>query len=926
MSEKDYKDTLNLPKTNFPMKASLVQKEPQQLKKWDEMNIYEKIKNKRRGCKSFLLHDGPPYANGKIHMGTALNKILKDFVTKSFTMLGYYSPFVPGWDCHGLPIELQVDKMLAEKKSKISAYEFRQECRRYAEKYMKIQKDGFKRLGVFGRWDEPYLTMNPSYQATIARAFGNFVKNGLVYRDVKPIYWCCSCKTALAEAEIEYGDHVSPSIYVKFSMDDTWKDKISPVEYEKASVVIWTTTPWTLPANLAIALHPDSTYVLIQSNSEYYLIAENLIDQFTKEIDLRIQDIKIIKKFKGKELEGLTTDHPFLEKKSIIVLASYVSMDQGTGCVHTAPGHGQEDYLTGLEYNLKPFSPLDDDGKFTEEIPMYKGIQVFDANKIIVEDLRKNNKLLKSANITHSYPHCWRCKKPVIFRATQQWFISLDKTGLRKRALEEISKIKWIPEWGEERIYQMIQNRPDWCISRQRLWGVPITQFICIDCGAILEDNRIYDIIADLYEKESADIWYMKEANELLPPNCKCNKCGGSKFKKGMDILDVWFDSGVSHEAVMAKDPDLSWPSDIYLEGNDQYRGWFNSSLLAGVQLHNQSPYKICVTHGMVVDEKGYKMSKTLGNYIDPEEIINKYGAEILRAWVAMVDYKEEVRVSFSLIDKIADSYRKLRNTCRFMLGNLYDFNPETCSIPFADLTELDKWAIYQLKLLEDKVIKAYQNYEYHIAYHAIQNFCVVTLSAFYLNILKDRLYVLKSDSFQRRSAQTGIFHILNSLVRLMAPIYSFTAEEVWEHMPFYQNKEESVHLAEFIRTDTNFITEELIKRWENFEQLREKVLKELEIAREKDLIHDSLEAMITLKVPAEKFELYTKYKETLKEIFVVSQINILPSTNQTEIIVERAKGKKCLRCWNYDELTGTLPNNPDVCPRCSLILQDINT
>ncbi len=600
-------------------------------------------------------------------------------------------------------------------------------------------------------------------------------------------------------------------------------------------------------------------------------------------------------------------------------------MEQGTGCVHTAPGHGQEDYYTGLEYNLKPFSPLDDDGKFTEEIKMYQGIQVFKANDIIVEDLKRNNKLLKATRISHSYPHCWRCKNPVIFRATQQWFISLDKTGLRNKALEGIKKIKWIPEWGEERIYQMIQNRPDWCISRQRLWGVPITQFICTECGSILNDERIYDRIADIYEKKGADVWYIKEAKELLPEDTKCKECGSKNFKKGMDILDVWFDSGVSHEAVMAQDEDLSWPADVYLEGNDQYRGWFNSSLLAGIQLHNQSPYKICITHGMVVDEKGYKMSKTLGNYIDPEEIINKYGAEILRAWVAMVDYKEEVGVSFSLIDKIAESYRKLRNTCRFMLGNLYDFDPFNSIIPFNELTELDKWAIYQLKLLEDKVIKSYQDYEFHIAYHAIQNYCVVNLSSFYLNILKDRLYVLKNDSYGRRSAQTGIFHILNSLVRLMAPIYSFTAEEVWEHIPNFLNKEESVHLAEFIRTDISFIEQDLIKRWEIFEDIREKVLKELELAREKDLIHDSLEAKIIIRVKSDKFDFYNKYKDILKEIFVVSQIEIVSSDEKMEIIVERAKGKKCLRCWNYDELTGTISLNEEICPRCYSILKEIN-
>ncbi|OGF65221.1 MAG: isoleucine--tRNA ligase [Candidatus Fischerbacteria bacterium RBG_13_37_8] len=918
MNAKDYKNTLNLPKTNFPMKASLIQKEPLQLAKWDKMHIYEKIKESRRGAKPFFLHDGPPYANGKIHMGTALNKILKDFVTKSWTMLGYYSPFVPGWDCHGLPIELQVDRMLAEQKAKKSPYEFRQECRKYAEKYLNIQREGFKRLGVIGRWDTPYLTMNPLYQAAIARTFGAFAKKGLVYQDVKPIYWCCSCKTALAEAEIEYKEHSSPSIHVKFQTDQSWSDKLTPEEIKNTSVIIWTTTPWTLPANLAIALHPEAFYVLLKSGNENFIIAENLIDKFQQETHLK--EAVIIKKYKGKELEGLTTDHPFIERKSIIVLADYVSMDQGTGCVHTAPGHGQEDYLTGIHYGLKPFSPLDDDGKFTEEIPKYKGLQVFDANSIIVVDMKKTHKLLYDSELAHSYPHCWRCKNPVIFRATKQWFISLDKTGLRKKSLDQIKEIAWIPEWGEERIYQMVETRPDWCISRQRIWGVPITQFGCVACGEVLKDERIYDRIADIYEKESADAWYVKTEKELLPENCQCT-CGSTEFKKGMDILDVWFDSGASHEAVMTQDPDLHWPSDIYLEGNDQYRGWFNSSLLIGVHLYEKSPYRICVTHGMVVDEKGYKMSKTLGNFIDPEEIIEKYGAEILRAWVAMVDYKEEVRVSFALIEKIAESYRKLRNTCRFMLGNLYDFDPTNDNVHFEHLTELDKWALMQIKLLEDKIYKAYQNYEFHIIYHAVQNFSIVDMSSFYLNILKDRLYVLKNDSLGRRSAQTVIYHLLNSLIRLIAPIYSFTADEVWEHMPHYEQKEESVHLTEFLHTNVSFIDQDFIRRWELFLEIREIVLKELETKREQNIIHDSLEARLNLFVPSNKYDIVNKYKDLLKEIFIVSQLQIEKTDGQMKAMVEKASGNKCLRCWNYDDSVGTLSENKDVCARCNSIL-----
>jgi len=920
MNNKDYKDTLNLPKTEFPMKASLVNKEPVMLEKWEKMNIYEKIIESRKNKPSYILHDGPPYANGEIHMGTALNKVLKDLVVKSRTMLGFYSPYVPGWDCHGLPIELQVDRMLGEEKKKKSIVEFRNECKNYARKYIDIQREQFKRLGILGRWDRPYLTMTPGYQATIARTFGNFAKKGLVYRDIKPIHWCNSCRTALAEAEIEYGDHVSPSIYVKFAVDESWSGKLSFDEIKKASVVIWTTTPWTLPANLGIALHPDAQYIFLKVGDELYLIAENLLETFKKE--LNITESTVVKKILGKELKGLTTNHPLFEKKSLMVLADYVSMEQGTGCVHTAPGHGQEDYITGLEYGLKPFSPLDDYGRFTKEIPQYEGINVFAANDIIVGDLKKFNKLLRVTTLQHSYPHCWRCKNPVIFRATDQWFISLNKQNIREKSLQEIKKITWIPQWGEERIYQMVETRPDWCISRQRMWGVPITQFRCQDCGVLLEDERIYDTVADIYEKEGADAWYTKSEQELLPPGITCI-CGSTAFKKGYDILDVWFDSGTSHRAVLDREEELSWPADLYLEGNDQYRGWFNSSLLIGVQLYDKAPYRICVTHGMVVDEKGYKMSKSMGNFIDPKEIIKKYGAEILRAWVAMVDYKEEVKVSFPLLEKIAESYRKLRNTCRFMLGTTSDFQPHKDSLPFSNLTELDRWALLRTKQLEDKIIKAYEDYEFHTVYHSLQNFCVVDLSSFYLNVLKDRLYILKHDSLERRSAQTAIYHILDSMVRLMAPIYSFTAEEVWGYIPRAIEPLESVHLAEFIRTDVSYLDEDYLKRWEQFLLLREKVLKELELAREKGLIHDSLEALITITVPAEKFDLYEKHKDILKEIFVVSQLELLLSENDIMVQVERSKGSKCLRCWNYDEAVGTFSDNHDVCTRCYRILKE---
>jgi isoleucyl-tRNA synthetase len=914
------KDTLNLPQTSFSMKAKLAQKEPEIIEKWENIDLYEKIQKRGEGRPSFVLHDGPPYANGRIHLGTSMNKILKDFIVKSKTMQGFRAPYLPGWDCHGLPIEIKVDQLLGTKKSEMTPLEVREECKKYALKYVDIQRKQFKRLGVFGEWKDPYLTMNPQYEGEVLRHLAAFFARGNVYKGKKPVHWCPFCRTALAEAEIEYKDRESPSIYVGFQVLSDLSEKFPALKNKPVFVLIWTTTPWTLPANLAIAFHPDYEYSAFEANEKVYIAAKRLVPVLSEELSLG--KIKELATFQGKEMEGLKARHPFIDRESVFVLADYVTLDQGTGCVHTAPGHGHEDYLTGIKYKMDIYTPVDNEGKFTSKVERYAGMNVFDANEIIDEDMKKEGSLLKEDILVHSYPHCWRCKKPVIFRATAQWFISMDEAELRKRALDEIKEVEWIPPWGEERISNMMESRPDWCISRQRTWGVPIPAFYCHDCGYILANEKITLRIADIFQAEGANSWFVKEADELLPPDTKCPECGSSNFNKENNILDVWFESGASHN-VLGKRDDLPWPSDIYIEGHDQYRGWFNSSLIIGVAAKGSSPYKTCITHGFVLDEEGRGMSKSIGNYVDPEEIITKNGAEILRLWIAMLNYKEDARFGEETVRRIVEAYRKMRNTWRFILGNIHDFDPDNESVPLEDMMPFDRWAMERTSKIGQRILKGYLDYEYHIVFHTIYNFFTVDLSSFYLDVLKDRLYCSGKKTLLRRSAQTALFEILKTSLVWMAPILPFTAEEAWETMPSFSEKQESVHLELFPRMEKQWQEPALYAEWEELGNIREIVLKRLETAREEKLIGNSLEAKVTLKTPGEKESLLRKYETELPSLFIVSKVEILPySGNDFEVEVAKAEGQKCTRCWNFSTHVGQSPEYPGFCKRCEDVVE----
>ena len=930
---KDIKDTLNLPQTGFPMKANLTQKEPEMLKFWEENKIYEKLQNKNSGSKHYILHDGPPYANGHIHIGHALNKILKDIIVKFKSMQGFYSPYIPGWDCHGLPIELQVDKNLGEKKDKVDILEKRKLCKEYAEKFVDIQREEFKRLGVMGDWAEPYLTLSYGYEGTIVREFSEFVKKGYAYKGKKPVHWCPSCVTALAEAEVEYADKESPSVFVKFGVESSeFGDKMPSLKGKKIFFVIWTTTPWTLPANLALAFHPDLTYVAVEIkdginppsppfdkggmggfSDEVYIVAEGRLEALKERIGLVG---KVIAKISGKDLEGINAEHPFIQRKSRAVLGEFVSLEEGTGIVHIAPGHGEDDYETGLKYGLDIYAPVDDKGKFTKQAGELEGQFVFKANAAIIETLKNKNALIKEEKIIHSYPHCWRCKKPVLFRATEQWFISVEHNNLRGKCLEEIDRVNWIPRWGRDRIYNMVSSRPDWCISRQRAWGVPITLIRCEGCGEFVRKDSVLDTITKHVEENGADIWFMKKAEEFLPSGYKCEKCSGTSFSKEMDILDVWFDSGVSHAAVMEKNPKLSWPADIYLEGSDQHRGWFQSSLLASVGTKGTSPYKTVLTHGFVMDGSGKKMSKSLGNVVAPQEVIKANGAEILRLWVSAEDYRDDVRISKEIIDRLTEAYRKIRNTARFLLGNLSDFDGKDYS---NDLLEIDRWAMSRLQTLTAKITSAYERFDFHEVYHLLHNFCVVDMSSFYLDILKDRLYTFKADSKERRAAQWVLNRILLTMTGLMAPVISFTAEEIWRFIS--SKKEESVFLSPFPTVDEKFLNPQLEEKWGRLIEIRNVVNKALEGAREKKIIGNSLEAKVTISLSEEYFKLLQEYSSFLPTLFIVSEteITLLKEgiTIPVGVIVDKAIGKKCERCWNWSASVGTYSDAAELCHRC---------
>jgi len=918
----DFKSTLNLPQTSFSMKAKLAQKEPAMLERWAAMDLYGRILKKREKSPAFVLHDGPPYANGRIHLGTALNKILKDFIVKAKTMQGFLAPYLPGWDCHGLPIEIKVDQELGPKKKEMSIIEIREECRKYALRFIDIQREEFVRLGVFGEWPAPYLTMNPEYEADVLRHLAAFFASRNVYKGLRPVHWCPHCQTALAEAEIEYKDRASPSIYVKFPLLSDISAKYPPLKGKKVFILIWTTTPWTLPANLAIAFHPEHDYIAFESREEVYIVAKRLLPVVAEELGLT--EPKFLATFPGKEMDRLKARHPWIDRESLLVLADYVTLEDGTGCVHTAPGHGHEDYLTGLAYGLEIYTPVDSEGKFIPQVERYGGLNVFAANPLITADMTKEGSLLKEGKITHSYPHCWRCKNPVIFRATSQWFISMDKSDLRQRALDEIKRVRWIPPWGEERISNMMSARPDWCISRQRKWGVPIPAFECRACGHILASEEITLRVADIFRREGSNAWYLKGPEELLPPRARCPQCGCGEFEKENNILDVWFESGASH-AVLGKRPDLPWPSDIYIEGHDQYRGWFNSSLLIGVGARNGSPYRTCITHGFVLDEQGRAMSKSLGNFIEPEEIIAKDGAEVLRLWVAMLNYKEDARFGPEILLRLEDAYRKIRNTWRFVLGNVSDFAPDRDRVDKDKLLLLDRWALEKTAEVGNRILKAYNDHEYHVVFHSIYSFFTVELSAFYLDVLKDRLYCSARGSLLRRSAQTALFDILRETLLLMAPILPFTTEEAWESLPPFAGKEDSIHLETFPAFEGRRLDEDVGREMDGLIILREAVLKELEKAREEKLIGNSLEAQVHLAVPAPDLALVRKYEQDLGTLFIVSSVMVEPgASEELGVRVSRAKGDKCRRCWNYSPAVGQSRDYPELCRRCEEVVREI--
>ena len=930
----ELKKTLNLPKTDFPMKASLPQNEPKQLASWEESHLYERILEARRGKPLFVLHDGPPYPTGTIHLGTGLNKTLKDLIVKSKSMAGHYAPYVPGWDCHGLPIETQVEKELGGK-GKVSPAEFRQRCRDYATRYVEQHKRDFKRLGVFGRWNDPYLTMSHSYEATIAGAFLDFMEKGYVYRGRKPVYWCIHDNTALAEAEVEYEDHTSPSIWVRYPVIQN--PLPGPDVKGGFYAIVWTTTPWTLPASMALAFNPKFRYALaFDDKGDVYIVAADLIKTVGQATGLRFTSVA--EDVSGTVFANAKFHHPFLDRDLPGVLAEHVTLDQGSGIVHTAPGHGAEDFTVGQEYGLDTYAPIDDRGVFTEGLPEYLGKNVFQANPVIIELLKKRERLLAEEKIRHSYPHCWRCHNPVIFRATEQWFVKLDQVAhgaqksLRQEALEGIHNVKWIPAWGEDRIYEMIESRPDWCISRQRFWGVPIIVFFCDACGRQLKDFGALRNVVKWFEKEGADAWYTHSPEELLPPGTECS-CGASKWRKESDILDVWFDSGSSHLAVLHG---KEWPADVYLEGPDQYRGWFHSSLLIAVGIRDKAPYRCVVTHGWTLDEQGRPMSKSLGNVVLPTQICDKWGADLLRLWVASQEYQADVKMSERVMTQLSEAYRKIRNTFRFALGNLSDFDPSRDALANEQLDEMDRWMLERTADLVKRCREWYAAYEFHRVYHAIHDYCVVDLSAFYYDVLKDRLYTKSHNSRSRRSAQTAVWKITSALVRLAAPILVFTAEELWKYLPKAAGEPESVHIALFPQEADlhSGISADKASAWELLGKVRGEVLKALESARnEKKLINSGLEAKVLLNADLELKAKLKHYLPVLPTLFIVSQVDFInagtgefrsEAVPGLEVTVQRADGKKCERCWNYSTHVGENTRYPTICERCSEAIAEI--
>jgi isoleucyl-tRNA synthetase len=910
----DWKTTLNLPQTAFPMKASLSAKEPEILKKWEETDLYNQILTVRQDAPKYILHDGPPYANGNIHLGHALNKILKDFIVKTKSMEGHYAPYVPGWDCHGLPIEHKVDQEIKDRRHQMSVSDVRKLCREYAQRYVGIQRDEFKRLGVLGQWQEPYTTLDTRFEGDIVRFFNSFVKKGNVTRKKRPVYWCVSCQTALAEAEVEYHDHSSPSITVKFALENPPAFLSEAAGARPVDVLIWTTTPWTIPANLAIALHPDFDYALFEMNGACFIAASQLIPALSESTG---QAYRILREFKGEVLKGFRARHPLFDRDSLIINTDYVTLDAGTGCVHTAPGHGDEDYKAGIEYGLDIYSPVRSDGTFDETAAPYTGISVFKANPGVVEDLREKGRLLHQQDISHSYPHCWRCRKPVIFRATEQWFIAMDQAELRLKALEEIKKVNWLPDWGEERIANMIANRPDWCISRQRDWGVPIPVFYCTHCENPLVDPVAIERIAEIFSKQGSDSWYTLDISEFITPGSRCQQCGKDEFRKGEDILDVWFESGSSW-AILNHLQGHRFPADLYVEGGDQYRGWFHSSLLVGVSAADASPYRQVITHGWALDEKGKAMSKSLGNVIKPQTIIDQMGAEILRMWIALVNYREDIRLGKEILSRVTETYRKIRNTWRFMLAVLPDFDPDASPLIMAQTDEVDRYILVRWSEVKARILGHYNKFEYHQVTHSMTNFFNVDLSPFYLHVKKDQLYCNDLQDSGRRAAQAVIFHILCESLRLMAPILAFTTEEAWEHVPAFAGKASSVHCELFPAVNPDFAGLVDGSKWGQIMALRDRVLKEIETARNEKLIGDSLEARVSLQLDPAWYELAQQEQSLLKLILVVSDIRITAAETES-IRIERVTGSKCPRCWNRFP-DPSAAEEEKLCSRCQTV------
>lgn len=921
----DLKKTVNLPKTAFAMKANLPQNEPKMLARWKDMDLYNRIRASRAGSPEYVLHDGPPYANGNIHLGHAFNKLLKDFVVKSKTMAGFDSPYVPGFDCHGLPIEIKVDGQLGAKKAAMTQVQIRQACRRYADKYVALQTEDFKRLGIFGRWDNVYKTMDAPYQAAIARAFVDFYDQGYVYKGLKPVNWCLSCQTTLAEAEVEYADHVSPSIYVRFKLHSV-PESIHPSLAGKAVYgLIWTTTPWTIPANMAISFHPRFEYVANEVDGVVYIVAQGLLDAVTKELGW--PEPHVIGTFDGSTLDKAVFRHPFLERDSMGLVGDHVTLEAGTGAVHTAPGHGMEDFMVSQLYGIPTYCPVDAAGQFyhaegasgtlPEELI---GKTVWEANPIVIETLKAHGALLKKTDHSHSYPHCWRCHNPTIFRGTTQWFIGMDRNNLRQNALDAIKNVKWLPAWGEERISNMIATRPDWVVSRQRMWGVPITAFYCDTCDHIIADKKVIEPILERFAKETADVWYAEEAANLLPPGFTCPKCGGNHFHKEKDILDVWFDSGSSSFAVLTEENGLPWPADMYLEGADQYRGWFNSSLLIGVGLRGHAPYRECVTGGWILDAEGKAMSKSFGNGIEPEEVIKQYGAEVLRLWVSSVAYNEDVRMSPVILKRLAEAYVKLRNTFRYALGNLHEFDPGVDAVPTSEMEEIDQWILLRTADLTERCLAHYKAYAFYKVYQAIYNFATVDLSSIYFDVLKDRLYTSAPKAKTRRSAQTALYRMTHALLRLSAPILAFTAEEAWAEFPKGQGDPDSIHVAHFptpaeVVHDVTAVQE----NWDRLLSFRELTRPALEAAK----IGASLGAKLLITANAEDFKLLSAYAGSLPSIFIVSQVE-LKQGEATLVEVLPAAGVKCERCWKYTLDVGSSEKIPTACAACASAVTEI--